>query len=257
MYQISMQEPSMEFARCWQSAGLHLQRQGVKDNWLKADLAPPFLEHLSFRLGNQLFYVLVEDVDGRVNGPGSLDGLLSIADGCGGHPCLMPMRCSPDGWAPDLAGWGLQNARTGEAVNPPGLISEELIEMTDWEVHDFAVQVVRDWLKGEGRQLMSSQGNPQVDPSIWFVGEHGPEWVVVRAVRYPAERAQPPANWKSIADRCRRLSARGRFASVAVANADGPFDGKGDPAPLWRGHGMQVRFEGLVPGVSLVTEDCR
>jgi hypothetical protein len=29
---------------------------------------------------------------------------------------------------------------------------------------------------------MSWQGNPSVDPSIWFVGDSGPEWVVVRAV---------------------------------------------------------------------------
>ena len=71
MYDIPMQEPSEYFARCWQAAGRHLQAQAhnVPLNWLKAELVPPFLEHLSFRIGNQLFFVRVEDVDGKVEGP--------------------------------------------------------------------------------------------------------------------------------------------------------------------------------------------
>jgi hypothetical protein len=47
---------------------------------------------------------------------------------------------------------------------------------------------------------MSWQGNLHVDPSIWFVGEYGPEWVVVRAARYPVLKANPPANWPRIAE---------------------------------------------------------
>ena len=58
--------------------------------------------------------------------------------------------------------------------------------MTAWELHDFAVQVVKGQLEKEGYELMSSQGNPGVDPAIWFVGDSkGPEWIVVRAERYP------------------------------------------------------------------------
>jgi|TARA_B100000315_G_C14100982_1_gene373722 hypothetical protein len=68
-------------------------------------------------------------------------------------------------------------------VNPVAFISGEKIEMTDWELHDFAVQVVRNYIvESLNRKLMSSQGDPQVNPSMWFVGEEGPEWVVVRAV---------------------------------------------------------------------------
>jgi hypothetical protein len=33
--------------------------------------------------------------------------------------------------------------------------------------------------------------------------------------------------------------------SVAVANAEDPFDSAKGPVPLWRGHGMHVRFTGL------------
>jgi hypothetical protein len=94
MHDIEMQEMSEEFLKCWQAAGTHLNNQVPGDIhvWLRAHPYPPFLEHLSFRLGNQLFFVRVEDIDDKVSGPGSLRGLHMIADGCQGHACLLPMK---------------------------------------------------------------------------------------------------------------------------------------------------------------------
>ncbi len=253
MHDIHMAEAARQFSECWKAAGIHLenQAQGPIQSWLRAHLNPPFLEHLSFRLGNQLFFVRLEDVDGRLETPGTLQGLLSIADGCSGHACLMPMKKSWGGWKPVGLGWGLVDARTGKEVVPPELISDEPIEMSDWELLDFAVQVVRQKLEEEGRKIMSWQSNPSVDPSIWFVGEQGPEWVVVRAARYPSKSAPVPSNIEAIAQRCSRLSSGGNFAAVAFANADDPFDPlaekNGNFLPLLRGHRMHVRYDGMVP----------
>ncbi len=133
------------------------------------------------------------------------------------------------------------------AIDPIAHVGNERIEMTDWELQDFAVQIVRDQVEKTGKQLMSWQGNPAVDPSIWFVGESGPEWLVVRAVRYHKTEADPPANWQQIAVRCAPHGKAGHFASVSVANADDPT-GTEPPEPLWRGHGMVAQFEGLVAG---------
>lgn len=256
--ELEMDEVSVDFSNCWNAAGSHLQHQqsqlpkhlyqGPIPNWLKVSLTPPFLEHLSFRLGNQLFFVRLEDVECRLEVPGSLSGLLMISDSCKGHPCIMPMRHKVGAWYPDAAGWGLINALNGEEVDPIALISDALIEMTDWELQDFAVQIVRGYLEKEGKKIMSSQGNPQTNPSIWFVGDSGPEWVVVRATRYPEMDAVPPENWSSIANGCARMSTLGHFASVSVASADDAFDPSVPPTPLWRGHGTIVRFVGLVPG---------
>ena len=252
MYDIAMHEVSDAFAECWRAAGGHLQSltHDGQLSWLKADLKPPFLEHLSFRMGNQLVFVRVEDIDRNVIGPGTTNGLRTIAKGCNGFPCLMPMRQNRSEWKPEFPGWGLIDVDTGQSIDPVALISDEKIEMSDWEVHDFAVQVVRDYIVEKlKRELMSSQGNPEVDPSIWFVGEDGPEWVVVRAVKYPETEAALPKNIADIAANCARLSNTGHFASVAVVNSEDPFDpsGKVPPRPLWRGHGIFVRFEGLVP----------
>ena len=252
MYDIEMHKVSERFSRCWQAAGRHLQtRTGDGPlSWLKADLNPPFLEHLSFRMGNQLYFIRVEDADGHVRGPGSADGFRVIAEGCNGIPCRMPMRRVGSEWNPEVPGWGLIHAETDRPIDPVALISDERIEMTDWEVHDFAVQVVRDYaVKTLGRELMSSQGNPQVDPSIWFVGDNGPEWVVVRCIRFPEREAVMPKNIADISVNCTRHSAVGHFASVAVANSENSFaaSGKIPPHALWRGHGMFVAFEGLIP----------
>ena len=252
MRDIPMGEISPDFARCWQAAGLHIQQQAERHvsavMWLKAVLEPPFLEHLSFRIGNQLFFVRLEDVERRVVVPGRRRGVMTISEGCKGHPCIMPMRRSMSTWQTDRPGWGLLHAVTKSVVDPLALVTDEFIEMTDWEVHDFAVQIVRQQLEKDGRQIMSSQGNPAVDPSLWFVGDHGPEWVVVRAARYPKKEADRPANWAAIADSCARLGRRGHFASVSVASTDESLEeGAQLEGPLKRGGPMEVSFEGLCP----------
>lgn len=251
MYEIEMQVMSPEFLKCWQAAGMHLnnQVQGGIQSWLRAHPYPPFLEHLSFRLGNQLFFVRVEDVDGKAEGPGGLLGLHAVANGNMGHACLMPMREEflGGGWVPENSGWGLIDATTGKPVDPFSLVTDEKIEMTSWELQGMAVQVVCDHLQKQGYELMSWQGYPEVDPAIWFVGDSkGPEWVVVRAARYPESQALRPENWQAIATECAQMSQIGHFASVGLVSSEQRFESENEPAvPLWRGHAMHVRFIGL------------
>lgn len=140
MHDIDMHSISREFANCWQAAGLRIQTQaqGPLHSWLKVNLNPPFLEHLSFRLGNRLFFIRLEDAEGKLEVPGSRDGVRSIADGCKGHACLMPMRRVMEAWEPTESGWGLLDLRSGRPINPVALVSEDRIEITDWELQDFA-----------------------------------------------------------------------------------------------------------------------
>jgi hypothetical protein len=106
--------------------------------------------------------------------------------------------------------------------------------MTDWEVHDFAVQAVRDQLRADGVQIMSTQGNPAVDPSLGFVGKDGPESAVVRLHRHPAPPPPPPTNWDAIAASCARLSPRGQYTPVGLVRADDPNQA------LWRGQAVEL-----------------
>ncbi|MCX7086278.1 MAG: hypothetical protein NTY69_12160 [Methylococcales bacterium] len=251
MFHINNQEITPEFAEMYQAAGLYLDKQvqdGIKF-WLKASLTPPFLEHLSFRLGNQLFFIRLEDVAGKVNPPANINGLCAIADACEGHACLLPMEKKFfGGWQPLKGGWGLIDARTGNAIDPIALITDEKIIMTDWEVQDFSVQIVRDDLIRNGYQLMSWQGSPLVNPSIWFIGDSGgPEWVVVRFSRNSKKAPlSKPDNWDEIAQSASSLSHIGHFAPVYPANANDAFDPIiGSITPLYRGYQLLVSYKGL------------
>jgi hypothetical protein len=243
-HEIEMHKVSEGFRYSWQAAGRHLNAHGRGEVvWFRAHLNPPFLEHLSFRLGNQLFFVRLEDVDEEMTVPGNRGGLIAVSEGCQGHPCILPMKGVGSSWSAAYPGWGLLDARSGDPIDPFKLTTDTPIEMTDWELHDFAVQVVRGQIEKSGKELMSWQSEPRISPSLWFVGDNGPEWVVVRATRYPNLEAYIPEDCNSIADLCSSLGKVGHFASVSVAkSAD---DGGIDPGPLLRGGPMNVRFEGL------------
>ncbi len=251
MYTVDMTTMSEEFLPCWVGAARHLDARmdGGIQSWLRRYPDPPYVEHLSFRLGNQLFFVRVEDADRNVEGPSNPDALRHVASLANGHACVMPMRkVGVEGnWLPTETGWGLLDAATRKLVDPLSLVSDALIEMTDWEVHDMAVEVVRQQLRKEGYEVTSWHGNRGFDPSIWFVGDSkGLEWVVVRATRYPAMQAERPSSWMEIAATCSSTSSIGHFASVALANVEQASESAGNTVvPLWRGHGTFARFTGL------------
>jgi hypothetical protein len=248
MNQVEQEEPSQNFRRAWQAAGRHIQQQGQGGvNWIRADLNPPMAEHLSFRIGNKLFYIFIEAAEFSYERGCSL--FLKVAKEATAIPCIMPMTEHLSEFKPSIDGWGLQHAETKKNINPLELVTDEPIEISDWELHDFAIQVVRGGLEKEGKNVFSAQSSLHIDPSIWFK-ESGKEfWVVVRAVRYPEKDADIPKNIQDIRDSCSHMGEVGYFASVAVGNSDDPFDPdakeNGNFLPLYRGHGMFVRYEGI------------
>lgn len=207
------------------------------------------MEHFSFRLGNQIFFIQIEDVDHQLDLPSQLEAFLQKAKAWNGHACFMPMKKIGEEWKPMLPNWGLQDAITKELVIPPALITDEEIEITDNELLDFAVQIVRDNLIKEGKSIQSTQSDPKVNPSIWFIDDAKLSWVVVKAVRYPVKSASHPHDMKEIVLSLERAGHSGYFASVAVANSDDPFDPlateTGNYLPLYRGAGYVCSYTGL------------
>ena len=108
--------------------------------------------------------------------------------------------------------------------------------MTDWEVHDVAVQVVRDHIVSDlGFELMSSQGKPSVDPSLWFVGET--TRVGCRSANQ-VSGANCAAAFQHIGDsrELRAFKYERQFCFVAVAGEEDAFertDDAPDPALAW------------------------
>lgn len=116
----------------------------------------------------------------------------------------------------DFAQWGSAAGRR-PAASAQGQIQHRMKPpLSAWELHDFAVQVVRADLEKAGREVTFWQNNPDVDPSIWFVGDSGPEWLVVRPAAYPDDEAPLPAHLPQIRQSCARQSLIGHFASVSI-----------------------------------------
>lgn len=252
--EIPKQTITEDFAKCWQAAGQHLVKQSDSPlSWISASLEGLVLEHFSFRLGNQIFFIQIEDVDDQLTYPSQPEGFLNKAKEWNGHACLMPMKKIGEEWTPMLPNWGLQDAITKQLIIPPALITDEEIEITDNELLDFAVQIVRDHLIGEGKKIQSTQSDPMVSPSIWFVDGDKLSWVVVKAARYPAMSAERPLDINDTAQSLNRAGYSGYFASVAVANANDPFDPTaketGNYLRLHRGAGYVCSFKGLEPAL--------
>ena len=63
----------------------------------RTKLTPPVREHLSFRLGNQIFFVWVEVEKEQF---GSYDLFNHACEQANAIPCILPIVKSPDGYAP-------------------------------------------------------------------------------------------------------------------------------------------------------------
>lgn len=198
-------------------------------------------EHLSFAYGNQLFFVFIEADD--VESPSSKDLFLRSASEAMAIPAVLKMSRDAFGdFKPVFDGWGLRRMGTHERVVPESMADDTPIDMSDWELHDFGVQVVAERLAADGAIVLSKQSSPHVDPSIWFEDEQGMSCVVVRTARYPAMRAPQPTNAFAIAAACATRTKRPMFASVVPMCADSETI---PTSRLPRGHGMYVRYTGL------------
>jgi len=246
MNDIYMEDPTQDYLDIWAAAGKHLTAIAQDSiSWIKSDPKPPFLEHLSFWLGYQIFFLQITDVDDAIDLPGNPDGLFAIADGYKSKACILPMKKIGLEWRPALPDWGLVDMHTGKPFNPVDLISDEKIEMTPWELQDFAVQVVRIYLTEQGFEIMSFNSHPGVNPSIWFVRDKTPEWVIVNYALFPAMEIIPSKIIDELLAAPSLVTNPGNKANVFIASSAEMTNESGMPIPPYRGHALSVRFEGL------------
>ena len=112
--------------RFFTSALDHIRAQplGRALHWYRWQSCPlTETDYFIFSLGNQLFVVLVVDVDGGTGMSGTLSGLTALAEQAKGTPCLMPMRrVRKTNWKTVEGGWGLIDAHSAKRVEPPDLV---------------------------------------------------------------------------------------------------------------------------------------
>lgn len=280
--------PSEIMLRARNVAGGYLERLFSKFNegrtgqfeqfhWVKPELTSPSFEHFTFGYKNAVFAVLVDLlVDGQSKLSAETRRLL-CAEALKYNlvPCIFEVavrHLEPDakglfngiagksGYNLSVAtpGWNLKHAQTGEMVDPSVIGQDADTPMSEWELQNFAIAIVRDHgvAKG-GYELDSFCDIPGIDPQVWFHDKTGRRsWVLVRF--------QPVLN-EGVANEFRDFVRKnphlapydGYFAPVSAAMADPivrdrngniippskRFDGS---TPLYRGHGMYINFKRMI-----------
>ncbi len=243
LYEVKQEAPSDNFKDAWSAAGQHIDKQADASlNWLRAALNLPMAEHLSFRIGNQVFFVFVEAAEFDYQNSHCKYLFDKVCNEANAIPCIMPMKKQFGKWKPCLSGWGFIHAQSNQLLNPLDYVSDELIEMTNWELHDFAIQVVCSDLEKKGKNISARQPSAEIDPSIWFEDSDGLHFIVVRSAKHPESEPLVPNNIEDIKQSCLILSESGYFAPVVFVNID---KNNGNSLPMYRGHGVFVNYHGL------------
>lgn len=193
---IDRPDPSKEFLQYRHRAMVRLNEKFkkyyglVRDEqedfrWIKTDLTSPSFEDFTFAYRQQVFSVIVEQANRDEGGqfvfgnPERVARLLQICYDNNLIPCIYPI-IKKDGANVFLGNWNLIHAETGKFADPISLSSDEPAEVSDWEFGNWAIQIVINYIKEQGFQLLSYCDMPGVDPQIWFKNAEGKNcWIEV------------------------------------------------------------------------------
>ena len=252
MYDIDRPEPSRFFIDTRKLVGSWLQQRMDQIEgtcWIKGYLTYPAFEHLSFSYKNQIFCVVVDIIDENTKKsclPEKTKNLLiKECEKNNLIPCLYKVLVdNPKNPAYNTLkqysdGWNLFDARSNEPIIPERLGTDDLVEMSEWELNDFAIQIVRDYITDNLKfKILSYQNIVGVDPQLWFIDEHSEKhYVIVRYTMYPNKDAKMPNNIARIQNKCKGYD--GFFASVAFCSKEKNL------SILYRGQESYISFEGL------------
>ncbi len=266
-YQIDSNEPSQQFLQARNIAGTTLQDRFTAEGgklaepldykWIKAELTWPSFDHLTFAYGNQVFSVLV-DVAERQGSSLTQKEIDRCSEACEANnlvPCIFEI--DSESLHPKAPGWNLRHLNTGEQIVPAEVVTDEKIPMSEWELRNFSIQVVRDHLSNnEAKTILSYCDVLGIDPQIWFEDDSGERsWIVVRY--FSAIQGNEKDQWVGFEKSNPQLQQfDGYLAAVSMASSE-PFlydlDGSHIPlserftgkAPLYRGDGFYIKFDGL------------
>jgi len=255
MNQKTIETASEEFAECWVAAAEHLRGISIfgRKRFIRASLTPILLDHLSFAMGNQIFFVHVNDAEGQISSPSTVTDCIYAAELGNGVPCILAMtKSAGEKWESVYGGWGLLHAQTGEKVQPQNFVTDEDIELSPWELYDIANRRVINTIEESGGEIISFNSDPSVNPSIYFVDEDSqPHYVILSVARYPFEPELDNEIVAKVMKAVSDFSTSGFIATVTLVSVDDPFDPdakiNGNYLPLLRGRGYHQKFSGLTP----------
>lgn len=266
-YQIDQIEPSPQFLEARNLAGSNLEKKFSEGlgkyeppmdyRWLKAEMTWPSHDHLTFGYGNQIFSVLVSIENGSQSSltPRAIQTCKEVCKKNSLIPCCYTVNANP--LRPKAPGWNLTHLETGEPVVPGEWVTRETIPLSEWELRNLVIQIVREQIANSGKGEVESFCDVSgIDPQIWFKDKEGEMcWVIVR--HHPKINGDEKQAWIGCEESNPLLQKYdGYFAAVSIAssatvlrdlegNVIPPSKRYNGEAPLYRCDGYCVRFEGL------------
>ena len=195
-YAVRQPDYSRRYEKAWLMAGRYLNSMFARYNikyknvqqeqlnnflWLRAELVRPSFDTFVFKYKNKIFSVLLEilDDEGRqIDGGNTHTRQIQVAEENNLVPCIFRMRAST--LEPLSDGWNLLDSRTGEIIQPQEMGTDDLTEVSRWELQDWAVTFVVAGLRKKGFKILSYTDDPDITPQIWFENSQGQRtWVCV------------------------------------------------------------------------------
>lgn len=254
-YLIDRPDPDEQFIKDWRMAGGHIDEmmsrheerlpKGDVFRWIKAKPSWPSFDDMSFTFRDKVFCVQVRRRPAAYGlalwRDGRADALIRECRANDLVPCVFPIDMQTERPLEE-DGWNLVDAVTGRPVDPIAMSSGALVEVSPWELMNWAVQVVSDHIGKKGLKLLSFSDAPGVDPQIWFEDADGERcWAKVIPAVYPATGEEETPSF----DRWPKevLSYGGFVARVAFMNAGD----EGSKEKIYRSRPAYVRFLGIEP----------
>lgn len=244
-YPINYTPPSQRLSQLLTVAGrtlqknfdLHAHSNIWYDNfyWIKTQWTFPYFDHLSFAYKNQIFSVL-----GGVANKIDLQSMRIQRDAAQRYrliPCIFPVNLQT--MQPVYDGWGLIHSRTLQRIFPETMATQEKILLSEWELNDFCIQIVREDLAKQGETILSFCPLPEINPQIWFEDNEGRRsWIIVRL--FSAHETISSDAYLSTCEKDPRLkNYDGFFAGVKLVN------GLDFGSALYRGQPVSYNYRGL------------
>ncbi len=270
-YLIDRPDPSEIFLRARHIAGVQLQEQFKANNqhnansivdgfkWIKNELTYPSFDNLTFAYKSSIFSVVIEIIDEKGSSfiRQQKDRILKACEENNLIPCTFRIECrdktnnfietlivnkdfSDCELLPLEQGWNLYDARTGQKIDPLSSASSKPTRMSKWELHNFAIQVVRGELEKEGSEILSFCDLPEVNPQIWFKNKNNETgWIIVKHIVNDSDL--DCRKWVGLEDKSQHLKPfDGYFASVQFFSMN-----TNSNTELYRRDAMIVKYDGL------------
>jgi len=206
--------------------------------WIKTEPSYPSFDDFTFAYKNQIFSVMVLRVDDKgriIDPPPRLEALRRETGRNNLVPCVFPLHYKTG--RPIFPGtWNLVNPFTGKRVAPDKMRSDSLVEVSDWEIRNWAVNIVWNYLDREGFEKCSYCDAPEINPQIWFKDRNHKEcWIQVLYSVEPNDVEKQNFSFYDWPPEV--LSHDGYVAHVGFAPVEAPI--------LYRTHGACVKFQGI------------